>query len=194
VAKLGHVPKTLVLMRHAQAASPDGVADHERPLTERGRRDAAAAGRWLRSAEVTPHSVIVSSAVRTRETFDLLRDEAEPTGPVRVSDHAYAASAGELLELVRGVPAQTESLLVVGHNPSIGMLARLLDDGGRPGEAADAGETAEAGEAAAEGAARAALAGSGYPTAALAVFAVEEEWASLNPGEARLVAFAVPRA
>src|SRR6266851_4698449 len=58
--------RRLVLLRHAKSAWPD-VADHERPLARRGRRDAPVAGRWLRAAGRAPDRVICSTARRARE-------------------------------------------------------------------------------------------------------------------------------
>jgi phosphohistidine phosphatase len=124
------VAKTLVLIRHAKAASPDGAADHDRPLTDRGRQDAAAAGRWLRSREISPHVAIVSDARRTRDTYELLSvGLATPPGAVMVTDQAYYADAEQLLALIRGLSPDYVSAMVVAHNPGIGTLAHTLDDG-----------------------------------------------------------------
>ena len=62
--------RRLVLLRHAKSAWPD-VADHERPLAKRGRRDAPVVGRWLGASGYVPDAVICSTAARARETWDL---------------------------------------------------------------------------------------------------------------------------
>lgn len=86
--------RRLVVLRHAKSAWPDGVADHERPLAPRGRRDAPAAGRWLREAGCVPDLVVCSTAGRTRQTWDLVSDELDATMPVTHDARLYRASAG----------------------------------------------------------------------------------------------------
>lgn len=166
--------KTLVLLRHAKAANPEGMPDHERPLAERGRRDAAEAGRWLRANGASPQVALVSDAARTQETFRLLAAELTTPPQEHVSDAAYYASAGELLELVHTLPAEVSSALLIAHNPGVGTLANTLDDG----------------ESTVEDTTRMRA---GFPTASLAVFDVPREWAELEPAAARLTAFTVAR-
>lgn len=166
--------RTLVLIRHSKAASPDGVPDHERPLTEEGRRDAPAAGRWLRAQGVSPQVAMVSAALRTRQTFELMAAELpDPPEPV-VTDDVYYAGAGDLLEMVRALPVDASSAMIVAHNPGIGMLAGALDDGGSTVPSSDRPR-------------------GGFPTSSVAVFSVDGDWAALDPGAARLVAFTVAR-
>jgi phosphohistidine phosphatase len=160
------VAKTLMLLRHAKSAQRDDVPDRERPLAGRGRRDAPAAGRWLRENDFDPQVALVSSARRAVETFELVAGELAKRPRDVVTSDAYAAGAGELLELVRGLPQDVDSALVVGHNPAIETLAALLDEQDRPRD---------------------------FPTSAVAVFELATAWADIEPGTARLTAFAVPR-
>ena len=161
-------------MRHAKAESV-GSSDHARELTASGRRDAAAAGVWLARQRVGPDAVLVSSAVRTASTWEEA-GHALPEGvDVDSSDALYAAEPESALDLVRATAAEVGTLLVIGHNPTIGTLAQLLDDGeGDP----------EAGVA---------MIG-GFPTAAVAVFDVSVPWADVSPGGLRLRSFHVARA
>jgi phosphohistidine phosphatase len=161
------VPKTLVLVRHAKSAWPDDVADHDRPLAKRGRRDAPAVGRWLQEHAVLPQLALVSSARRAVETADLISAELEPAPRQIIADEAYGASPAELLELVRALPAESDVALLVGHNPGIESLAAKL--------------TKRAGELGA------------FRTCAVAVFEFEGDWDSVEAGGGRLVTFAVPR-
>src|ERR1700744_695336 len=64
------VDRRLVLLRHAKSDWPD-VADHERPLAKRGRRDAPVVGRWLGASGYTPDAVVCSTALRARQTWEL---------------------------------------------------------------------------------------------------------------------------
>jgi phosphohistidine phosphatase len=161
------MPKTLVVLRHAKSAWPDGVADHDRPLSGRGRRDAPAVGRWLCDQKVAVELALVSSARRTVETADLV--DAELRSPPRrvVSEDVYHAGAGDLLDRIRELPDDVSTAMVVGHNPSVGMLASVLDD--------SSGGLLE------------------FKTSAVAVFEIGDRWAEANAGGARLVASAVPR-
>lgn len=166
--------RRLLLLRHAKSAWPEGVADHDRPLGERGRRDAAAVGRWLAAAGARPDMVLVSSAQRARETWDGVAGELGPAGDVRVTDEVYGAGAGDLLDVLREVPEQSATVLVVGHNPGIERLAALLDDG----EAASGDGTRMRVK---------------FPTSGLAVLDVPHPWSALDPETCRLAAFVVPR-
>nr|WP_042177717.1 histidine phosphatase family protein [Kibdelosporangium sp. MJ126-NF4] len=115
--------RTLALLRHAKSAWPEGVADLERPLGERGLRDAPVAGRWL--AENLPglQFVACSTAVRARQTWELASAELPGQPDVR---HFAKIYYGPLVEVVRDLPAQVGSALLVGHNPDMEDLAEFL--------------------------------------------------------------------
>ncbi len=166
--------RTLVLLRHAKSAWPDGVDDHDRPLAARGRRDAPAVGRWLRDAGFRPEVAVVSSALRTRQTFDLLAAELPEPPKQRISDEVYRAGAGDLLDIVRSLEPGLTRALVVAHNPGIGSLANVLDDESSAVEGRDRMRIS-------------------FPTSALAVFEVHSAWSDVDPGAATLTAFAAPR-
>jgi len=110
--------RTLVLVRHAKSAWPD-VPDHERPLAARGRRDAPAAGRWLRDHGCVPDRVLCSTARRARETWELVANGLEVTTLVSFDPAIYQATGAELLNVLRRVAPQTLALLVIGHDPAI---------------------------------------------------------------------------
>jgi phosphohistidine phosphatase len=117
--------RTLVLLRHAKAASPDDyAADIDRPLTARGRRDASAAGAWLAAESLVPDLVLCSPSVRTRETWEAT---GLPDAAVSVEHRLYSGGTAEALRLIRAVEPTVGTLLVVGHNPTITTLSELLD-------------------------------------------------------------------
>jgi phosphohistidine phosphatase len=161
--------RRLVLLRHAKAEG-FGRTDADRVLAPKGRRDAAAVGRWLASQDVIPDLAVVSPASRAGETWDLAAAELGAEPPVTVDDRVYANSTPELLAIVAGTAGDVASLVLVGHNPSIGQLASSLDDG--TGDPAVREELAH-----------------GFPTAAVSVFALAD-WTART---GRLVAYAVPR-
>ena len=123
--------RTLILLRHSKAANPDDYeTDIERPLAPRGHRDAAAAGDWLRANDLKPDAVLCSTAVRTRETLADLQIDATVTYEHRL----YAGPATDTLDLLHHVDAPVETLLLIGHNPTISDLSdalapRALHDG-----------------------------------------------------------------
>jgi phosphohistidine phosphatase len=161
---------TLYLLRHAKSSWDEpALADHERPLAPRGRRDALLVGRHLGRLEAAPELVLCSSAVRTRETLELL-GPAVAGIPVQLEDDLYAASSEALLERLRAVPDETGCVLLIGHNPGVQDLALALAPGGRDRERLAAK----------------------FPTAGLATLACPA-WARLEAGGAELVAFVVPK-
>ena len=120
--------RRLVLPRHAKSEWPDGVPDHRRPLTGRGRRDAAAAGRWLREHVGRVDAVACSTAERTRETWALVAAElADPPEP-QFDDAIYGAPPDALLGVVADLPDDAGTALLVGHNPGLQDVVGLLSN------------------------------------------------------------------
>lgn len=164
--------KRLHLLRHAKSSwkQPE-LADHDRPLAGRGRRAADRMGEHLRENAIAPDLVLCSTARRARETWERIEPTLAGT-PVRYEPELYGASAMTLLERVRGVPDDVASVLLVGHNPAIELLASdlacpspLLDD-----------------------------LHAKFPTGALATLAARtESWRGLGHDCAELVAFVRPR-
>ena len=117
--------RTLVLMRHGKSGYPDGVSDHDRPLADRGRREAALAGDWMRRDGIVADTVVCSTATRTRQTLDRTGVEASSVAFV---DDVYGGMPEDVLEAIRvHVPADASTVLVVGHEPGMPMTARALD-------------------------------------------------------------------
>ncbi|SEG71334.1 phosphohistidine phosphatase [Thermomonospora echinospora] len=113
---------TLIVLRHAKAAEGLGLADIDRPLAGRGRRDAAATGDWLRENDLVPDLVLCSTALRTRETLEGL---ALPS-PVEFEPGIYDNHVDVLLSLVQAVDDEVDRLLLIGHNPSVHGLVHEL--------------------------------------------------------------------
>lgn len=167
--------RTLIVMRHAKAEQ-EGLTDHERELAERGVADAAAGGRWLAAEGVEVEEALVSSAARALGTFAAVAEGADWDLSPSVERSLYNAGPETALDVVREVADDVASVLIVGHNPTMGYLVQMLDDG-----EGDADAVAE-------------LATGGYPTGALTIFRVEGSWADLEPGSATVQAYHVPRA
>src|SRR5260370_23212430 len=110
--------RRLILLRHAKSAWPD-VADQERPLAGRGRRDAPTAGRWLRESGNVPDRVACSTARRARETWQLAEEALDAHPRTTFEERVYGATAAELLSLARETPSGVRTLMIVGQEPSI---------------------------------------------------------------------------
>lgn len=165
-------PRTIVLLRHAKADWP-AVADHERPLAERGRTDASVAGRRLADAGVAPDLVLCSTAARTRETWKLAAHEMPQRPRTVYEDRLYEASLGDLLALLTETPEEIGTLLVVGHNPGVHALADALAGSAEPDALARMNR-------------------GGFPTAAFAVVTFSGSWKSVEHGVGRLADYWVP--
>jgi phosphohistidine phosphatase len=174
--------RRLILLRHAKSDWPD-VPDRDRPLAKRGRRDAPRIGRWLREHGYQPDVVVVSTAARTRQTWDLVAPELGGSPAVHFEPRAYAASALTLLYLAQELPERYRTALFIAHNPGLSDLATSL---AAPPEPAPA--PPETIPVSGNGPHRALS----LPTAAVAVFEFPGDWPSLTPGHARLTNLTTP--
>jgi len=120
--------KSLFLVRHAKSSrdAPD-LPDHDRPLNERGRRQALEMGRRLAGRNVKPHVILSSPALRALTTAQLVAGEiGYATRDFAVDERLYASSAQSLLSVIRALDNKLGSAMVFGHNPEICELASGL--------------------------------------------------------------------
>lgn len=164
-------PRRLVLLRHAKSAWPLNVPDIDRPLNERGTRDAPAAGRWISESVGECDLIVVSPALRTRQTVDLLAQTWSTTPEIIVDDRVYEAHWTTLAAVIATLPEQVRSVLLVGHNPGVSELALRWPGRGDPQAAATAEEK--------------------FPTSAVAVIEVSGPWE--QPMDSYLQRVSVPR-
>ncbi|MEV7246300.1 SixA phosphatase family protein [Streptomyces sp. NPDC093248] len=165
-------PRRIVIFRHAKADWPQ-VSDHERPLAERGRMDAAVAGRKLADTGYTFDLALCSTSVRTRETWKLAVHELAHRPKTVYEERVYEASPGELIAALNEVPDDAQNVILIGHNPGVHGLAEVL-----------AGESG--------GDARMRMERRGFPAAAFVVLTFDGGWKSLEPGAATLVDYWAP--
>jgi len=120
--------KNLYLMRHAKSSWDfEDLSDHDRPLDNRGRKDAPLMGRELVSREVTVDLIMASTAVRALSTATLVGRELEyETDKIALEEEIYKADKQELLEIINSIPNQFDKVLLIGHNNTITELANLL--------------------------------------------------------------------
>jgi phosphohistidine phosphatase len=155
---------TLVVLRHAKSAWPTGVADAARPLAERGERDAPAVGRWLREHVPGIDLTVCSPAARTRQTWRLVADQLDHSPDFRLDERIYDADVDDLLSVIHELPDTASTVVLVGHNPGLSELVRVLT-----------GDRVE------------------LKTSSVAVLHGPDRWADLDQGTARLARFDTPR-
>ena len=157
--------RTLLVMRHAKAAWPDGVSDLRRPLAPRGRADAAVAADYLSNVVPTCPRVLVSPALRTEETWSIISPRLGQAWVQTIEEGLYEASVIDLFQAIRAQGPECEQLLIIGHNPGCAELTTALQLDSKPRS---------------------------FPTSAIAQFTLDVEWSELE--QAELVSFVVPRA
>ena len=159
---------TLIVMRHAKSSWQTGCADIDRPLCERGRRDALAAGALL--AEFAIDLVWCSSALRARQTWEQACRGGASAARTVVDKSLYDTWADELITDLAALDGEA-TVLIVGHQPTVGDLVTTL----------------------AQPSALRAQVATHYPTAGIAVLSHSGAWDTLAPGSAILTRFEAPR-
>ena len=160
--------RTLLVLRHSKSAYPEGVADIDRPLAPRGVRDAVTLGGWLGDQGLFPDLVVCSTAARTRQTWDLISDQLvwpDEDATVRYDPRVYDAPLADLMAIVQETPPETGILALVGHNPGAAQLVLALT-----------GES-----------------GLGFPTSALAMIEIRQDWDRAAPGSGSLAGYWTPK-
>jgi phosphohistidine phosphatase len=168
--------RRLMLLRHAKAERPaPGARDIDRPLAEGGREPAIRIGAYMAGHGLVPDLAICSSAKRARQTWELALPAFAQAPRTTYDPRVYELDGAGLLELVCGATSQAQSLLLVGHNPSLEDLADLLI---ATGDLAGRERLAEK-----------------FPTGALAVIDFPfDTWAKLHPHSGRFDRLITPRA
>jgi phosphohistidine phosphatase len=160
--------KQLFVLRHAKSSWDDpGLPDRDRPLAPRGRRAVKLLAAHVREAGIEPALVLCSPARRTRETLE----GVSPGGDRQIETELYGATAADLIDRLRRIPASTRSVMLIGHNPSLQLLVLRL---AAHGDGLDAVRNK-------------------FPTAALATLTFDGPWSELGPGAAELAAYVRPK-
>lgn len=146
-------PHRLMLMRHAKSDwSHAGLSDHDRPLNRRGLADAPRMAAWLESNHGIPDVILASTAKRVEGTIDGLMSVWSEQPPIIRNQELYLASPERIMATIRSDSLDSRCILVIAHNPGIGMLASMFAN--RPLE---------------------------YPTAAIAIFDFDlSSWTELR--------------
>src|SRR5712691_10253330 len=150
----------LHLLRHAKSDRDEGLEDHERKLSRRGREAARRVGESLPSALGTLDLVLCSPSARTRETAALVLANFAAPPPIRFEDGLYLAGRAALMRRLRELDESVGAVMVIGHNPGLHELALALASAGSPRYEA--------------------LASGKFPTTARATFTIRSPWANIG--------------
>ncbi len=165
--------KTLILLRHGQALSASAMeSDANRKLSAQGQAEAENVGKIIADKNLKPDLVLCSTATRTRETLDGLHKSFAAPLAARYEQKIYSASENELLAQISAVADDVNSLLLIGHNPSLHQLAVHL---ARPGNTQLRDDLCL-----------------GFPPCAMAVFALEGGWNNIKNANSELQFFSTP--
>lgn len=151
--------KTLFILRHAKSSWDNAdLSDFERPLNERGLKAAPLMGGVMKEKQFLPELILSSPARRAEQTARLVKEAACLTGEIKFDERIYEASPARLLEVIAEQNENTNSILLVGHNPGLEGLLRTLTGEFQP-----------------------------MPTAALAVIDLQtEKWSEINSSASNL--------
>ena len=117
--------KKLIIIRHAKSSWDNpALDDFDRPLNNRGEKDAPRMGKWLREMKITPDYLISSPAVRTMETCKHIAKKLDfPSNKITSDQRLYHAETEMILQVVKEIPDRkndTEEIaMLFGHNPGL---------------------------------------------------------------------------
>lgn len=119
--------RSLYLLRHAKSSWKDeSLADFERPLAMRGRKACGLIARFIKENDIKFDLMLSSTAVRARDTIDLISRNAALQGELRFDERIYEASVTRLLEIAEQIDSDRKAVLLVGHNPGFEELLHAL--------------------------------------------------------------------
>lgn len=121
--------KKLYLVRHAKSDwSNPSLDDFDRPLNQRGKKNAPFMGKVLKKKKIKPDLIISSPAYRARETARKIAKKIRYLDEIMYNEHLYEASLKEILEIVTFIEDEYDEVFIVGHNPGLNTLAFYLVD------------------------------------------------------------------
>jgi len=175
-SRQGTFMKRLLLMRHGKSGwdSEDQI-DFDRVLSPRGQTDSKAVADWMVSHQLVPDTILFSDAVRTSQTSEIVIKHLPAPTETRAVRDLYLASPGTLLATIEKLSEDVRCALVIGHNPGLESLTRLMSGPGSEARATDSLQR-------------------GFPPAGLAVIELSgETWRTMSAEGGRLAAFIRPK-
>jgi len=120
--------RELFVLRHCKSDWDNNIhQDDLRPLSQRGINNAERLGQWMCEQSFSPELVLCSSAVRARQTLELVNESLQISGDkIQFHEKLYLASLKTLLHFLTEVDTSYKSVLVVGHNPGLDYLVEHI--------------------------------------------------------------------
>lgn len=124
--------KTLFLIRHAKSSWDDpNKDDFDRPLNERGKRNAPFMGKLLKKENILPDLIISSPAKRAIATAKIIADETGyPKNKIHTDSKIYEAAINDLLEIINSIQKEHKTVFLFGHNPTLTDFLNYLTNAG----------------------------------------------------------------
>ena len=158
--------KKIILVRHAESSlSSFQISDFDRPLNNRGRKNAMDLGESFFEKKLKIDHVVCSPSARTKETFDIIQSISNFALDHKFIDSIYHSSVGNLIEILSQINLETASVMIVGHNPSMHLMTELL-----------ANQTIDK-----------------FPTCTLAQIKIVDSWDKLRKHQNKLINFEKPK-
>jgi len=155
--------RELMLLRHAKSDWKDAnLADIDRPLSDKGKKNAAKMGKWLNDKNLMPDLILVSPAVRAQQTLKRICNECSANA-ITV-DSLYLADLEQLCQVLADAP-HAERIMLIGHNPGLETLFNLLIPKNDPSDVQL------------------------FPTCALAHLILPGDWSNIESGDGKLQQF-----
>lgn len=163
--------KKLLLMRHAKSDwQESGLKDFDRPLNDRGKKDAPRMGKFLQQIDNLPGMILASSAKRVQETIEGMTSKWEHRPEIVYVDELYSGSYRGYIEIIQTKSKPIDHLMIVGHNPTIEETAAAICSGSNAHNVFV------------------------FPTAAIACFEISvHSWSRLKRGGGDLKWFMIPK-
>jgi len=161
------IMRYFTIVRHAKSSwAAQGLSDHERPLNERGQRDAPRMATWLARTLYKPQALVVSSAVRAQETGRHFQERLSLAEANYINDsRLYLAGMKEWIEVLQDALQQNQDVAFFAHNPGVTNIINWLADE----SIFDA------------------------PTCAVAVIAIADDCERIDSGVGKLIAYKTPK-
>ncbi|MEX2580683.1 MAG: histidine phosphatase family protein [Verrucomicrobiales bacterium] len=120
--------KQLLLIRHGKSSWDfPGTPDRDRPLNQRGRKDAPKMAAALGERGVVPGAIVSSSAARASSTASMIAEGVGfPAGRIVFDESVYLASPRTLLKVIQQLDESVDTALIFGHNPGMHDTVDLL--------------------------------------------------------------------
>ena len=174
-SKGSNLAKNLILMRHAKSSWDNSYKDDfDRPLNSRGRENAQMVAKHIHSWGFKPELTLCSSALRCKQTLELIIPYFPKKMHIRYLDELYLAPETAILEIIKSIKLSIDQMLVIGHNPGLSDLSRSLIYSSK--KQSDYFETPQ------------------FPTSAASIFEMSiKNWLDFKSSESKIIDFITPK-